>query len=148
MVVTDGLTGLYRLGFAHEHLDALIKDVAGAAHPLAVGVIRVLDVDAINKAKGHAMGDRVLRQAGAMIGRLVRAEDVAARIGGATFGIILPDTREPAASAVCRRIAGVVGNTDFGLGEMNPLRLAIGCTEADPTDSSTTLFARAAASPI
>jgi GGDEF domain-containing protein len=83
-----------------------------------------------------------------MIGRLVRAEDIAARVGGASFGVILPDTREAAALAVCRRVAGVIGSTDFGLGDIGGLRLSVGCTEADPTDTSVTLLARAGASAI
>ncbi len=150
LVVTDGLTGLYRYGFAHEHLAAQARDAAITQRPLSVAVLRVQGIADINRAAGYATGDHVLRQYGAMVGRLVRAEDLAARIGGATFGIAMPDTSLDAAAAVCRRIAGVIANTDVGLADpgIDGARIALGCVVARPDERPEDLYARAAATPL
>lgn len=150
LAVMDGLTGLYRYGFAFEHLAAQIDDHVAARHPLSIGVLRVTDLAVVNRVAGYAAGDRALRQIGAMIGRLVRAEDLAARIGGATFGVAMPDTPIEAARAVCRRMASVIANTDVGLGhaELDGLGVAVGCAEARSGDSAAALFERAATTPI
>ncbi|MBM3584216.1 MAG: diguanylate cyclase [Alphaproteobacteria bacterium] len=150
LTVMDGLTGLFRYGFAHEHLAAQIHDHGQTRQDLSVAVIRILDLNAINRTADYATGDRVLRQVGAMIGRLIRAEYFAARISGATFGVAMPGTPIEAARAVCRRMASVIANTDVGLGrpELDGLTVAVGCADARPGDSPADLFERAAATPI
>jgi len=140
MVVTDGLTGLFRYGFFHEHLDILVRDIAAKGSPLAVAHLKIANLDAINRLAGHAAGDRALRQAGAMIGRLVRAEDLAARVGGASFAIAMPETPGDAAEAVTRRIAAVLRTTDLGLeGASEPLDIVAGCASWTEGDTSATL---------
>jgi diguanylate cyclase (GGDEF)-like protein len=54
-----------------------------------------LDIDhfkAINDTYGHAAGDQVLQIVGRAIRRVVRAPDIAGRLGGEEFGIVLPET--------------------------------------------------------
>jgi two-component system cell cycle response regulator PopA len=146
LIVTDGLTGLYRFGFLHEHLARTLEDLRGSAGPLAIGTVRIPDLREINARAGYAAGDRVLRQVGAVIGRLVRSEDLAARVRGATFAILMPDTTLAAARLVCRRIAAVLASTDVGVGEdgAGAVRVVTSCAIASPADRPETLIERAA----
>jgi len=75
-----------------------------------VGVL-VLDLDdfkAINDVRGHLAGDRALRDAAAAITGACRVCDVAGRLGGDEFGVILPDVSMEA-ELVARRVLDVVG---------------------------------------
>ena len=53
----------------------------------------LLDIDhfkAINDRFGHAVGDDVIRRLGALLAESVRQEDVACRIGGEEFALLMP----------------------------------------------------------
>jgi diguanylate cyclase (GGDEF)-like protein len=85
----DPLTGLYnRRGFDAQVLQAVsTTDRYGWSFALVV-----LDVDglkAVNDRFGHHHGDAVLRAVGARLRRDLRAGDVAARIGGDEFAVLL-----------------------------------------------------------
>ncbi len=60
--------------------------------PTSFSVIQV-DLDhfkAINDRFGHQAGDRVLSHAAGLISSSLRAQDVAGRVGGEEFCVILP----------------------------------------------------------
>jgi diguanylate cyclase (GGDEF)-like protein len=66
-----------------------------------------LDIDGfkqLNDRFGHAAGDALLRQAARVIEDACRASDVAARIGGDEFGLLLPETNQFEAAALCERL--------------------------------------------
>src|SRR5439155_73635 len=56
--------------------------------------LAILDLDFFKELKdtrGHAAGDALLRQAAETLQAACRASDVAARIGGDEFGLLLPE---------------------------------------------------------
>ncbi len=100
----------------------------------------------INQRFGYAAGDRLLRQAGGLIGRLVRGEDLTARYDGQQFCVVMPETPQDTAARVLRRIADVVGMTEFGVvmdAEPLGVALGLGCTGLAPRDTAESLIARA-----
>lgn len=96
--MTDPLTGLLnRRALFGGRWDVTPPDTA----------IIVMDLDhfkAINDRFGHAAGDRVLRGFAEVIFSNIRADDVAARIGGEEFCIVLSPSSAKAVSAVAERI--------------------------------------------
>ncbi|MDQ8045196.1 MAG: GGDEF domain-containing protein, partial [Solirubrobacteraceae bacterium] len=58
----------------------------------------------INDSYGHASGDHVIVEVGAVIERSVRAGDIVARLGGDEFAILLPEADAAAAEAVAQRL--------------------------------------------
>jgi len=101
MARTDPLTGLCNRRYFFERLD----------HELHVDrdelSVLLLDIDhfkLINDTYGHQAGDAVLRELSARVRSLVRKTDVAARVGGEEFAVLLSGVG--AADAV--RIAGAV----------------------------------------
>ena len=96
--VTDDLTGLAnRRGL----LEAGRRAVAHAGAP-GVAVL-VLDVDglkAVNDAWGHADGDRLLRHAAAALRSATRPDDVVARLGGDEFAVVLHEPDDAVVDAV------------------------------------------------
>src|SRR5207244_932627 len=63
---------------------------------------------------------RAIPQIGSMVGRLVRVEDTAARLGPEVFAVAMPATPLDAARTAGERIAAVIGCTAFDAGEKTP----------------------------
>lgn len=147
----DSLTGLYCFGYLHDYLASLIADAELRAREFSVGFFDVDGMARINQRYGYAGGDVLLRQVASSIGRLVRGEDLTARYGGEEFCVVMPETSQEAAATALRRIAGVIGQTEFGVATAEGpvvIRLKVGCAGFDPResgDSAESLIARARA---
>jgi two-component system cell cycle response regulator PopA len=74
----------------------------------------------IGDARKDGWLDRAIPQIGSMIGRLVRVEDTAARLGPEVFALALPATGQASAHAAGERIAAVIGCTAFEAGDGKP----------------------------
>ncbi len=85
----DGLTGLPNRRQFFEHLRGAIHTARTARRGFAVGVIDLDGFKPVNDAYGHAVGDKVLVEAG---NRLCRDHGVPlfiARLGGDEFGLVV-----------------------------------------------------------
>ena len=70
--------------------------------PLALLLLDLDHFKQINDQRGHAVGDQVLANVGAVLRSVLRTRDFAARNGGEEFAVLLPDTELPAAIAIAR----------------------------------------------
>ncbi len=98
----DSLTGLPNRSYFMELLNAALREAETEAGQRP-GYLAVLFIDLdrfkqINDILGHAMGDRLLREVGQRLKRLLTADDLAGRMGGDEFIIVL--TRQPDEQAV------------------------------------------------
>jgi diguanylate cyclase (GGDEF)-like protein/PAS domain S-box-containing protein len=85
----DVLTGLPNRRLLMERLDQLLASAQAGA---GFGAVMFIDLDHfkyINDARGHAVGDALLRNAAERLSRLVRKGDTVARIGGDEFVVLL-----------------------------------------------------------
>ncbi len=99
----DPLTSvLNRAGLARAGA-SLLGRARRARAPLAVAYLDVDDFKRINDERGHAEGDRVLATIGAVLAS-GRTCDLAARVGGDEFVLLLPATDELAAAAALDRV--------------------------------------------
>lgn len=143
---SDSLTGLYSFGFLHDYLGELIVGAVQSECPVAVGLFDIKGMAGINKRYSYAAGDKLLRQTGSLIGRLVRGEDLTARYGGQKFCVVMPETGYEDATMVMRRIANIVSMTEFGVVmDEQPLvvQLKHGCVMLEAGDSAEKLLAKA-----
>ena len=100
------------------------RDLEARMRLLAPGdSVVVVDLDhfkQLNDSRGHAYGDEVLRDFGALLGRSLRRGDHAARFGGEEFVLLLPATPTGAAVDVVERLreawAAGGGATTFSAG--------------------------------
>lgn len=102
----DPLTGLSnRRGLARA------VDTLGSS-ALEGAALLVIDIDhfkVINDTHGHLLGDKVLRAIAQILRACVRGGDVAARIGGEEFAVLLPETPVNGAVAVAEKIRAAIG---------------------------------------
>lgn len=86
---------------------------------LALVLIDLDDFGRVNKIFDHTAGDRVIAKVGEAIRVALRTEDVAGRIGGDEFAVVLPYTRGLEAAHVVNRLRDEIHNLSgdlFGAG--------------------------------
>ena len=101
---TDPLTQLpNRRGF-RELLDLELERARRGGAPMSVLVGDLDHFKDVNDRAGHHVGDAMLRRVAVLLREGVRQIDVAARIGGEEFAVILPDTDATGAFTVAERL--------------------------------------------
>jgi two-component system cell cycle response regulator PopA len=144
----DPSTGLFTRDLFAAHLARLAQAARMRHRPLSLCVLRVADKPEVTLARAGGWLDRAVPQIGSMIGRLVRAEDTAARLGPEVFALALPATGPSAALAAGERIAAVIACTAFDAGENRPpfvVEFDIGVAEVEAEENAARALERAAA---
>jgi diguanylate cyclase (GGDEF)-like protein len=103
----DPLTGLPNRSAFHDRLRHALE-----AHGQGLPCVLCLDLDrfkTINDTFGHPAGDALLGLVAARLRACLRPEDIAARMGGDEFAVLLQQHDPPAAEALARRLIEVVG---------------------------------------
>lgn len=104
LAYTDHLTGLYNRRYFEERLAEEIERARRTSTRLSVMVIDLDGFKEINDRLGHSMGDEVLRAVAERIRTHGRKFDVACRVGGDEFAILLPHADRSAALGVLSRL--------------------------------------------
>ena len=116
----DPATGLFTRDLFARHVARLAQASRARGRQLSVCVLKVADRTDVVAARTGGWLDKAIPQIGSMIGRLVRAEDTAARLSQEVFALALPSTGRAAARAAGERIAAVIGCTAFEAGKGKP----------------------------
>ena len=106
----DALTGLHNRRYFHETLAREVARAHRYNRDLALVVFDLDDFKAINDQIGHLAGDGVLADAAARVRDVVRTADIACRVGGDEFAVVLPE------STPRRRRAALPADPARGLG--------------------------------
>ena len=105
---TDGLTGLPNKRAATDALKRMFAQASTTGSPLALLLLDLDHFKQINDQRGHAVGDQVLANVGAVLRSVLRTRDFAARNGGEEFAVLLPDTELPAAIEIAERVRAAI----------------------------------------
>lgn len=146
--LTDPSTGLFTPELFASHLARVAEGARLRRRPLSVAVLRVSETDAVIAAREGGWLDRALPQIGAMVSRLIRTEDTAARLSADVFALALPATKGPAARIAADRIAAVISCTAFDAGpDRAPfvVEFEVGVAEVMPGESPAVVLERASA---
>jgi two-component system cell cycle response regulator len=123
LAVTDGLTGLHNRRYMETHLATLVSDAARTGRDLSVLITDIDHFKAINDTYGHDAGDAVLKAVAARLKRNTRNADLACRLGGEEFLLILPDTALSGAYQIGERIRSRIASEAFQTGQGTRIRL-------------------------
>lgn len=138
LALTDTLTGL---ATRHHFLAQAEREMhrARRGHPLSVLILDVDHFKAINDSLGHAAGDQVLAELGRRVRGVLREEDIAGRLGGEEFGVVLAGADETLAVAIAERLRAAFGAAAVALPGSGEIRFTVSFgiatlerTDADP----------------
>ncbi|MGX5098794.1 MASE4 domain-containing protein [Enterobacter cloacae] len=101
--IRDPLTRLYNRSYFYESLNQAL-DIAKPSRPVSVIVSDLDRFKRINDNYGHLQGDKVLQFVANLLMDSVRPQDIAARIGGEEFVLMLANTSAEDAYQVAERI--------------------------------------------
>ena len=107
----DDLTGLRNRRAFFELGNQLLKQSRRNGSPLAIIMLDLDHFKQINDNHGHDAGDAVLRHIGQVLESNVREADIAARIGGEEFAILLADAHAVEASDMAERLLSLMQKT-------------------------------------
>jgi diguanylate cyclase (GGDEF)-like protein len=135
----DALTGLPNRRAFGVALEAAVREAREGKH----STVALLDLDhfkSVNDGHGHAQGDEVLRDTARAIQAALRTDDVAARLGGEEFGVILRGTTQDDAAALLEGLRVRVARQRWAPEDLR-VTTSVGHTEVRSDDN---LDARAA----
>jgi len=128
----DRLTGLYNRAFFEEEM---LRLNTTRQYPITIILGDCNGLKISNDIFGHLEGDRLLKAIASIIRQSIRHEDIAARWGGDEFVVILPQTDEPGAKAICDRILTLCATSTH---RPIPPSLSLGCATASNVDTDLT----------
>jgi diguanylate cyclase (GGDEF)-like protein/PAS domain S-box-containing protein len=125
LIGSDALTGLANRQTFWLRLEEETRRIRRTHGDLGLLLIEVDQFHKVTDAYGQEMGDAVLAGIGKLIVGCLREIDVAARISGEEFGVILPETSSEDTGKVAARIRDAVARHTFFAGSHNK---PVGCT--------------------
>jgi diguanylate cyclase len=142
----DPLTDLRnRRGFDQSAADLRLQ--RGNLNNLALLMIDIDHFKAVNDTHGHVLGDKVLRAVAHVLKSNIKGRDVAARVGGEEFAVLLPDTSVGGAVTLGKQFCALVSHGRIkraaGDGTIGQVTLSIGVAVARSGESLESLMERA-----
>jgi diguanylate cyclase (GGDEF)-like protein len=136
----DALTGLHNRRYFHETLAREVARAHRYDRRLALIVFDLDDFKAVNDRIGHLAGDAVIAEAAERVRDVVRSADIACRVGGDEFAVILPESALADADQLYRRLQSAL--TARPVGQAGRLSFSAGVAELRPDDDPTVFFER------
>ena len=137
----DALTNLHNRRYFHETLAREVARAHRYDRHLALIVFDLDDFKVVNDRIGHLAGDAVLAEAAERVRDVVRSADIACRVGGDEFAVILPESSIADADQLYRRIEAAVSARPVA--QAGKLLLSAGVAELRPEDDAVSFFQRA-----
>ncbi len=121
----DALTGLPGVAEFEARLEETYAAARAEGVPFAMLLVEVDGYDAFVEALGPGLGDALLRHAARIVHAAVRSQDLAARLEGALFGVLLGGTGRTAGRAVGGRLRQAIEYHPFEVDRGRRLRVTV-----------------------
>jgi diguanylate cyclase (GGDEF)-like protein len=139
LAALDQLTGLYNRRSGEQRLAEEISRAVRHERPLTILLADLDGLKQINDRLGHAAGDLVLKGFSERLRKAIRGSDLAVRLGGDEFMVLLPECRAEEVKHVLNRLEG--HEVDFD-GTKIPIRFSRGWTDYKPGETAEELLRR------
>ena len=119
--ITDGLTGLHNRRYMESHLGKLVEQATSRGKELACLMLDIDYFKSINDNYGHDCGDDVLREFAIRVRKSIRGIDLACRMGGEEFVVVMPETDMAVAATVAERLRRRIAAEPFPIEQGNKM---------------------------
>ena len=140
LAMIDPLTGLYNRRFAEQRLAAEVARSERRGHPLTVLALDLNNFKEINDTFGHPAGDQVLQEFASRLNKVIRGSDLAVRLGGDEFLVVLPECTLEQLKLVLERLRSF--ELDWQ-GQKIPVTFSAGWKDYEMGDRPEEMLARA-----
>jgi diguanylate cyclase (GGDEF)-like protein len=129
LATTDSLTGLARRRVFEARAELEMEAYRRKHREFSILLMDIDNFKQRNDTFGHAAGDAALKVLAKVVQSCVRVGDLAARLGGEEFAILLPETGTVGAMNLAGRIQSALAKAFHGPA---PLTISIGVASLDP----------------
>lgn len=140
LAAIDPLTGLYNRRSGEQRLAQEISRALRHSRPLTVLLLDLDGFKQTNDSFGHAAGDVTLKAFSDRLQRAIRGSDLAVRLGGDEFMVLLPECRPDQVHYVLNRVQGLNLNHE---GKKIACRFSAGWAEYKAGETEAELLKRA-----
>lgn len=141
---TDALSGLLNRGGFENRAKIAIETASRLGLPVSLVVSDLDRFKSVNDTFGHTSGDNVIAGFAAFLQSSITSHQIAGRIGGEEFAILLPGTNVIAARLFAESARSTFSVTRIkGLPETMRFTASFGVAELSPGENFSDLFARA-----
>ena len=138
----DSLTGLANRREFDERLELEWTRARRHGRPITLVIADIDHFKVINDTYGHGAGDAALRAVADVLAQGIRASDLAARIGGEEFALLLPECSAEQGVVLAERIRATIEGTVIAA-ISGALTVSLGLAELLQAEDATSLMARA-----
>jgi len=131
---TDHLTGLANRRRFERQLEREVSRTMRFGHPFSLLMIDIDNFKNLNDSFGHDAGDDAIRRIAKVLREGTRGIDLAARIGGEEFAVLLVETKQEGGFEVAERLRVAIRSLELPSGAQ--LTASFGVAEC-PTDAQT-----------
>jgi diguanylate cyclase (GGDEF)-like protein len=140
LAIIDPLTNLYNRRCGEQRLTEEITRSHRHSTPLTVLLLDINNLKRVNDTLGHPAGDELIKHFAHRLQRAIRGSDVAVRLGGDEFLVLLPECKLNEVHNVLDRLSGM----KIELGKQTiPITFASGWTDYVPGELPEDLLKRA-----
>lgn len=134
----DSLSGLYNRRFMNEHLSDRLAKRIKKKKPIALLFLDVDKFKTINDSYGHSAGDQAIRHVASWLTQSIRNDDLAIRLGGDEFLVILQSVKEDHFEKIANRIVQEVPPFELPGAKHIDVSLSVGCAIYQPVRGDAT----------
>ena len=128
LALVDSLTGLFNRRFAERQMKAEVARAQRKRYQLTVVLFDLNDFKQINDRFGHLAGDIALKAFADRITAASRQGDVAIRLGGDEFMLLLPECDSAQVSVLLDRMKNIEADIN---GQRIPITFAVGWAQCE-----------------
>jgi len=144
MAYRDSLTGLLNSRFFHVRLREEIASARRHERPTSLVLLDIDHFKKVNDEHGHPVGNRLLEFIGQAIQSVLREGEIAARVGGEEFALLLPGATAGDAAIAAERFRVAMGQVTVNINNDRTLAVTVSagvaCANPDGVQDGTEIY--------
>lgn len=140
LALLDSMTGLYNRRCGEHRLANEVARTRRNGLPLTIIMLDLNGLKNVNDKHGHAAGDELIKFFAMRLNKAIRGSDLAVRLGGDEFLLVLPECKPGEVRHVLARLAGLRVEVE---GQEIPVTFSAGWANYTPGETPEELMKRA-----